>query len=177
MNKHFLYKLASVLMIVMLGLAALPVKTARAAATRFYLQNETSSVTTTDQGTWNYTTGVPTLVMSRTKSGTIDSRGVSENTNTNNYNVEILKFVSEPIVAQTIPAGSTLTWIIGAQESSSSANDYFRVHVYVVSNDGITVRGTLLDNDQMVLVEMVHYRTGRCAFIGQDSLRSYSSSK
>ncbi|MDA8241068.1 MAG: CxxxxCH/CxxCH domain-containing protein [Nitrospiraceae bacterium] len=118
------------------------------AATRFYLQNANSAVTTTNQGAWSYTTGAPTLVMSTAKSGTITSRAVSETNNTNTYDVMILKFVSAPIPAQTIAAGSTLTWAIGAQESSTAANDYWTIHAYVVSNNGATIRGTLLSNNQ-----------------------------
>ncbi len=117
------------------------------AATRLYLQNANSAVTTTTQGAWSYTTGAPTLVMARTKSGAVTSRGVAETNATNTYDVMILKFVSEPIPAQTIAAASTLNWVIGALESNTAANDYWAVHAYVVSNNGATVRGTLLANN------------------------------
>ncbi|OGW28484.1 MAG: hypothetical protein A2X56_00280 [Nitrospirae bacterium GWC2_57_13] len=117
-----------------------------AAPTRLYLQNATSGVTTTNQGAWSSVTGAPTLVMSRTKSGAITSRGVAETNATNTYDVMVLKFVSEPIPGQTIAAGSTLNWVIGALESNTAANDYWAVHAYVVSNNGATVRGTLLAN-------------------------------
>ena len=75
---------------------------------RLYLQNANSSVTTTNRGAWDSATGYPTLVMSRTKSGAITSRGVAETSGTNNYDVLVLKLVSEPMLAQTIAAGSTL---------------------------------------------------------------------
>ena len=145
MRKRLISEISFVLMAVLLVLAVLPLSPARAAVTRFYLQNATSSVTTSDQGTWNYTTGVPTLVMSRTKSGTITSRAVPEAVITNPYDVMILKFVSEPIPAQTI--SGTLTWVIGALEDAGSANDFYKIHAYVVSNDGATLRGTLLSNN------------------------------
>ena len=65
--------------LILISLSGMVVSTdADAAATRFYLQNATSGVTTTNQGAWSYVTGAPTLVMSRTKSGTITSRGVAE---------------------------------------------------------------------------------------------------
>lgn len=133
---------------VLIFIAGLVIATdAGAAATRFYLQNTTSGVTTANQGAWSDTAGAPTLAMSRTKAGTITSRGVAEINATNTYDVMVLKFVSEPIPGQIIETGSTLNWVIGALESNAAANDYWAVHVYVVSNNGATIRGALLANN------------------------------
>ncbi|MBK8465224.1 MAG: proprotein convertase P-domain-containing protein [Chloracidobacterium sp.] len=114
--------------------------------TRLYLQNVASGVTTTNQGTWGVTAGAPTFVLSRTKSGAISSRGVQPGS-TLTTNVLVYKLVGEPLAAQTIAAASTLDWVIGAQENNSDADMAYRIHAYVVSNDGTTVRGTLLGNN------------------------------
>lgn len=121
---------------------------AAGASTKLYMQNVASSVTTTNQGTWSAPSAgsAATLVMSKTKSGSIASNGVSENTN-GTYDVMVLKLVSEPIAAQTISAGTTLNWVIGTGESFGLANDFYKTHAYVVSNDGTAVRGTLLANN------------------------------
>ncbi len=147
MKKQLISKISFVLVLLLLILAAMPMRPVRAAATRFYLQNVASSVTTIDQGTWNDASGIPTLVMSRIKSGTITSRSVAETSSSNPFDVMLLKFVSEPLPAQVIAAGSKLTWAIGAQESDKAANDHFKVHAYVVSNDGATIRETILSNN------------------------------
>lgn len=120
---------------------------AEAAATRFYLQNGTAAITPAIRGTWNLSTTTSVIPMARTKAGTITSRAVAELNATNNYSVLLVRAVSEPIIAKTIPAGSTLNWAIGAMESSTAANMKYRVHAYVVSSDGLTLRGTLLTND------------------------------
>ncbi len=136
-----------VLLLVMQGMAGfINVNAANEPTTRLYLQNANSTVTTTNTGTWSSASSVPTLVMSKTKAGSITSRSVSETSSTNNYTVLVLKFVSDPIPAQTIAAGTTLNWVLGVLESDNRANDAYRVHAYVVSGDGSILRGTLLSN-------------------------------
>ncbi len=150
MKNQWLYKLSAALMIVMLAVTALPIKNTKAAGglpTRFYLQNATAAVATATRGAWDATGGLVTRAMSTTKSGAIATVAVAETSNTNNYDVLMLKFISEPIPAQTIAAGSTLSWVIGSLESAGQANMHYHVHAYVVSNDGATLRGTLLNND------------------------------
>jgi len=114
---------------------------------RLYLQNATSGVTTADRGTWNVTAGAPSLVLSKTKSGAIASRNVAVGSTTADTDVLVYKLISEPLEAQTIAAGSTLSWVLGVQESNTGANMVYHTHAYVVSNDGSTLRGTLLAND------------------------------
>ncbi|MBE0671206.1 MAG: sortase [Anaerolineales bacterium] len=150
MKYQWITKVSSALLIVMLAVAALPIQTTRAAGgapTRFYLQNAAAAVTTATRGAWDNTSGLVTRAMSTTKSGAIATVAVAETSNINNYDVLMLKFISEPIPAQTIAAGSTLNWVIGSQESNAAANNVFHVHAYVVSNDGTTLRGTLLNNN------------------------------
>lgn len=113
------------------------------AATRFYLQNAAPDVTVpTHRGAWDSTGSVTQRKMARTKSGSITSKRVSELSSTNDYDVLLLKFVSQPISnAQTI--SGTLNWVIGSRESDSAMNAHWHVHVYVVDNAGTTLRGTL----------------------------------
>ncbi len=114
---------------------------------RLYLQNAVSSVTTTTQGGWESSAGAPTLVLSRTKSGAITFNPVAETSASAVFDVLVLKLVSEPIVAQTIAAGTTLNWTLGALENNADATFRYYAHAYVVSNNGTTIRGTLLANN------------------------------
>lgn len=112
--------------------------------TRFYMQNAAPDVTVaTHRGAWDATGSVLQRKLARTKSGAIATKAVAENTATNNYDVLMLKFVSEPITtAQTITG--TLNWIVGDQESNNAMNANWHVHAYVTQGDTDNLRGTLI---------------------------------
>ena len=113
--------------------------------TRFYMQNAAPDIATvtTNRGAWNSTASVLQRKLSRTKVGAIASKGVAETSATNNYDVLLLKLVSEPIpMAQTI-AGN-LSWVVGSLESSTNMNAFWHVHAYVTVGDTDMLRGTLV---------------------------------
>ncbi|MDO8291700.1 MAG: hypothetical protein Q7T29_02340 [Gallionella sp.] len=115
--------------------------------TRFYMQNAAPdfATVTTHRGLWDSTAAVLQRKLSRTKSGAIASKGVAEASATNNYDVLLLKLVSEPITtAQTI--AGTLNWVAGSLESAGGMNAHWHVHAYVTVGDTDTLRGTLVNN-------------------------------
>src|SRR6185503_4819324 len=70
---------------------------------------------------------------------------VAETSTIGDFDVLILKFVSEPIPsAQTI--SGTFDWIVGSRESNTAMNANWHVHAYVTQGDTDTVRGTLVTN-------------------------------
>ncbi len=114
-------------------------------STRFYMQNAAPDFATvvTNRGAWNNTASVLQRKLSRTKAGVIASKAVAETSATNNWDVLLLKLVSEPIpTAQTI--AGTLTWVAGALESNANMNAFWHVHAYVTVGDTDALRGTLV---------------------------------
>jgi hypothetical protein len=100
---------------------------------------------TSDRGAWDNSASVLQRKLSRTKSGTIASKAVAETSIAYDYDVLMLKLVSEPITtAQTI--AGTLNWVVGSQESSSNMNANWHIHAYVTVGDTDTLRGTLVNN-------------------------------
>lgn len=114
--------------------------------TRFYMENNAPDVTiATPRGAWDNTGSVLQRRLSRTKAGALTSRGIAETSTANDFDVLILKFVSEPITsAQTI--NGTLNWVVGASESATGMNANWHVHAYVTQGDTDNVRGTLVTN-------------------------------
>lgn len=120
--------------------------TANGQTARFYMQNAAPDVAiATHRGAWDATASVLQRKLASTKAGAIASRGVAEASATNNYDVLILKFVSEPILnAQTVTG--TLNWVAGSRESNTAMNAHWHVHAYVTQGDTDTLRGTLATN-------------------------------
>ena len=114
--------------------------------TRFYMQNAAPDVIiATHRGAWDDTASVLQRKLARTKAGGIANKGVAETSTTNDFDVLVLKFVSEPIPSARTLAG-TLNWITGAQESNTAMNANWHVHAYVTQGNTDTVRGTLVTN-------------------------------
>ena len=112
-------------------------------ATRFYLQNAAPGASpSTNRGAWDDVASKVFKGLSRTKSGTIASLGVPESSTTGDYDVMILKLVSEPVPAQSITG--TVQVCIGALESSTQQNAHWHLHVYVTQGDTDSLVGTLL---------------------------------
>ena len=115
----------------------------RCGGTRFYMQNAAPDVTVaTHRGVWDQTASVLQRKLSRTKAGAIASLGVAETSTTNNWDVLLLKMVSEPIATSQTISGF-LNWFAGAQESNAAQNANWHVHVYVTQGNTDTLRGTL----------------------------------
>ena len=114
--------------------------------TRFYIQNAAADVDpATERGAWNSTASYVPLKLSRTKSGTIQTKAVTETSTTADNDVLLIKAVSEPIAA-TFTMSGTLTWILGASQNNNGMNAHWHVHVYVMQGNTDTLRGTLYNN-------------------------------
>lgn len=112
--------------------------------TRFYMQNAAPDVTVaTHRGAWDATGSVLQRKLALTKSGAIATQAVAEASATNNYDVLMLKFVSEPITAAQTITG-TLNWVAGSLESNNAMNANWHVHAYVTQGNTDNLRGTLI---------------------------------
>jgi len=109
------------------------------------MQNAAADVDpATERGAWDNTASYLGRKLSRTKSGAIATKAVAEAVATADYDVLLLKLVSEPItVAQTI--SGTLNWVVGSRESGTAMNANWHVHVYVLRGTD-TLVGTLYTN-------------------------------
>src|SRR3989339_641061 len=112
--------------------------------TRFYLPaSGAAAVNPTYNAGWEKTSQADNLRCVTPKLNTaMASKTSSENVSTNPYDVLTRQYVSDPIAGQTI--SGTLKGQIRVMESNNLANFNRAIVVYVVSNDGATVRGTLL---------------------------------
>jgi hypothetical protein len=115
--------------------------------TRFYLPSSgAAAVSPSPDAEWDATGSADYLQCVTTPSSTSPAeKAVAEAVTTNNYDVLLRSYVSEPLSAQSI--SGTVKGQILCRESSSSANFRSQLVVKVVSNDGTTVRGTLLAAD------------------------------
>lgn len=114
-------------------------------ATAFYLTNTASPATpSAQQASWDSSASSVDKLMSTSPSGAKSSSTVTE-TSTSARKDENARFVSALLAAQTIGAVAFAATIAQA-ESSSSADAFTHLHLYVMKSDG-TVRGTLLSNN------------------------------
>jgi len=111
---------------------------------RLYFTNATTGYTpTTKRGAWDDSAGTTIKKLGLAPSGAAATVAVAETSTTNNYDVLLGRWVSDPIVnAKTI--SGNVSWVIGLKESNAAANMMVHVHVYVTTGDSDTVRGTLL---------------------------------
>lgn len=112
--------------------------------TRFYLPSTgTSSISPAFDAAWNDTSSVTTRPANTTRGSSAFAEVTdAETSSSNQWDVCLGRFVSEPLAAQTI-SGSVMG-IIRARESNTAANARSQMVIRVVSGDGATVRGTLL---------------------------------
>lgn len=111
-------------------------------ATRLYLENTTADVDpATERGAWNDTASYVARRLSRIRAGAVTTVAVAEASATGDYDVLLLKLVSEPIPAQAV--AGTLDWSVGALESNALMNAHWHLHAYVLSGSD-TLVGTLL---------------------------------
>lgn len=122
-------------------------------ATRFYLhgptdlfgQSITPTITPAFDGEWDRTTNASRRRCSPFKNISVLAEVTDpEGTATSPYDVLLRQFISDPLAAQTI--SGTVKGQIKCRESSD-ANDMSRaLCIRVCSNDGTTIRGTLLND-------------------------------
>ncbi len=141
--------------------------------TRFYFPASSSHVADVspayDAG-WGATSSALRRVLSKTRLGEAiantpgvilpNTAGVSDP----GANALIRQCVSDPLAAQTITTSDVMSCQLGMRETSNAGNiDGARVAVYVVSNDGTVVRGTLLAIGQAGTypLEFTNVSTGR----------------
>lgn len=132
--------------------------------TRLYLQNQSAGYSpTTFRGAWDATGSAVTKKLGATKSGTSTTVALAETSTTNNFDVLLARFVSDPFtnnVSFLANAVSTIAWIMMVTESNASANDFFHIHAYVTTGDSDTPRGTVL-TDNIGGTEWTTTGTGR----------------
>lgn len=119
-----------------------------ASFSRLYLSNQTAPYTpATLRGAWDDTAGVVTraLVPEKLQGGGAHTTVARAETNgAANFDVLLYRGVSGPLAAQTI--SGSIDVLIGAQESSLSADFSWHIHVYATQGDSDTPRGTLLSD-------------------------------
>lgn len=116
-------------------------------ATKFYITDSAPSYTpSTIRGAWDDTGSAVTKKLSTTKTsgGNITSVGVAETSTSNTYDVLLYRGISGPLAAASLVGEMSL--ILGVIESSTSANMFYHIHIFVTAGDTDTVRLTLVDN-------------------------------
>jgi len=119
------------------------------AATRFYLaSNEATGTVTPDFGggnAWTYTTGANRRLCDPVKkSSTWESKATNSSSSNGTYLNR--QYISYPIVAQSI-IGNVSGLVRGLTSSTGNSNQSTpEVNIFLVSNDGKTVRGNILNH-------------------------------
>lgn len=114
-------------------------------ATRFYLPTTgAAAVNPAYDASWEDTSQAGSRIKMVTAkiASAFGSITATKNSATNPYDILARQYVSDPIVAQTITG--TLTGQLRCSENFGSADAIAQIVVWVVSNDGTTVRGTLM---------------------------------
>jgi hypothetical protein len=130
---------------------------------KLYLSNRTAPYTPgTLRGAWDDTAGAVTRTLEAEKlpGGGVHATVARAETNASaNFEVLLYRGVSGPLAAQTITG--TIDVLIGMQESSTSADFVWHIHVYVTQGDSDTPRGTLLTDFVDTGNEFTTSTTGR----------------
>lgn len=122
------------------------IQEAHAASTHLYIQNAAAGYTpTTKRGAWDVSTSTVVMKLDQVKAGASATSAIAEASATNNWDVLLARFVSEPLQSDTsFTTSDTVQWIMGVMESSNSANDMYHVHIFITQGDTDNLRGTLL---------------------------------
>jgi hypothetical protein len=119
--------------------------------TQFYLTADPAPYTpATFKGSWHKTSDAVDLLLDSTKTTadqtkfTIQSVSSEETNASSLYRVALARFVSGPMLAQTI--SGTLQIMAGVTTSDAAAEMYYALHVWATVGDSDTVRGTLLQD-------------------------------
>lgn len=117
--------------------------------TKLYLSNATpawSGNVASPAGSWNVSSFAKAYMTEEFNSWTASqNRAVAETSGTNPTTVGIMMFASPEFSTSKTISGN-MDFIIGAMESSASANMVIRLHAYVTVGNSQTIRGTLLNN-------------------------------
>lgn len=115
-------------------------------ATRLFFTNGAPGFTpTTIRGTWTTTTSAITGKLGAAPAGVAATRAATKSSATSGANTLWGRWISDPI-AQSGTLSGVVNWVLGVVESISTANGFFRLHIYVTSGSADVVRGTLLSN-------------------------------
>lgn len=114
----------------------------------YFASGGTSAVTPSFNAAWDVTTSAaqrPLLVASELSTGTNGNDTSLTETSTSIVNRLKRQHVSNQQIpsGRTIPAGTALSFIIGATESGATSDSYLQIVTYIVDSTGATVRGTL----------------------------------
>ena len=128
-------------------------------ATRFYFDNVPfSTITPAVSGEWDYSVSNfkrCKLEIARDSHRLMETISLDGNTDTSDTDYCYIQAISDPIAAQTIAYNQTLSFQMRGSEEDAKGNQVFSITVRVVSNDGTTVRGTLLsltrDNTELAV--------------------------
>ena len=125
-------------------------------ATRFYLPSTGAAAVAPDyDGAWEDTASASRLAAVTEKiSSAMANAAISGDSDATDKDYLTRQYVSVPIAAQTISV-QTIKFQVRAQEDSSNNNLFTTIGIRVVTNDGSSVRGTVLavtsDNTEMVV--------------------------
>jgi len=115
-------------------------------ATRLWFNNAAAGFTpTTIRGTWHITTSAIVQQLGLTPTGASTTRAQTKTNSTNPRNTLWGRWVSDPIAKSGTLSG-VCNWVLGVNESSTNANAFFQLHIFVTAGDTDTVRGTLLSD-------------------------------
>lgn len=116
---------------------------------QFYLTADPAPYTpATWKGGWDKTADAEDLLLDSTKTTaaidkfTIQSVSSSETSVSPLYRVALARFVSGPLLAQTI--SGTVQIMAGVLSSNATAELYYSLHIWATVGDSDTARGTLL---------------------------------
>jgi hypothetical protein len=129
-------------------------------ATRFYLSNDPIEGYTTTHGAWDNNGGVLSrFTMRRGPYGTSNVLVKTATSTAADYDVQVLRLISDPIKAYTFGPSDTMEWVIGTY-AQSGFNGVIHVHAFVLQGETETERGTLLQ-DSIGLEEWTSFAEGR----------------
>ena len=117
-------------------------------ATRFYFDNAAfSTITPAVASVWDYSISNfrrCKLEIARDDHGIMETISLDGNADTADTDYCYVQAISDPIAAQTISYTQALDFQMRGSEEDARCNQVFSITVRVLSNDGTTVRGTLL---------------------------------
>lgn len=117
-------------------------------ATRFYISNETPSQTPSYDGSWERTADAARFKMKTSGQSPVTintTRQCGNNSQIGPYDSLNFQLVSQPLLAGTYGGGgATLAQTIKWTESANQADAFMSIVARIFSNDGGTLRGTLL---------------------------------
>jgi hypothetical protein len=109
----------------------------------YFPSTGTPAITPAFHAEWETTASAVRLPLSYPKgTSAVASVSAAETSTANLYDVGLAQFISAPLAAQTF--SGTLSCVVRCNQSSLAANMTGQMVVRIVSNDGSTVRGTLI---------------------------------